>query len=55
MKSRRIDSRASRTAAYTCVSRAIAFLEEDARFRGPDYLAEIFSEMIKVIEDEPIE
>jgi methyltransferase (TIGR00027 family) len=42
MISRRIDTRASRTAAYTCVSRACASLEKDARFRGPDYLAEIF-------------
>jgi methyltransferase (TIGR00027 family) len=42
MRSRRIDSRASKTAAYTCILRASAFLEKDARFRGPDHLAEIF-------------
>jgi methyltransferase (TIGR00027 family) len=42
MRSRRIDTRASRTAAWTCVSRASAYLEKDARFRGPDHLAEIF-------------
>jgi methyltransferase (TIGR00027 family) len=45
MKSRRIDTRASRTAAYTCVSRAGAYLEKDIRFRGPDHLAEIFLPM----------
>lgn len=45
MKSRRIDTRESRTAAYTCVSRAGAYLEKDIRFRGPDHLAELFLPM----------
>jgi len=37
-----VEKRASRTAAYTCVSRACAHLEPDERFRGPDHLARIF-------------
>jgi methyltransferase (TIGR00027 family) len=32
----------SRTASYTCFSRACANREKDARFRGPDDLAEVF-------------
>lgn len=38
---RRIETKASRTAAYTCFSRACATREKDPRFRGPDNLAEI--------------
>lgn len=40
MKERRIETKASRTAAYTCFSRACARRESDPRFRGPDHLAE---------------
>ncbi len=36
----RIRTRSSRTAAYTCFSRACATREADPRFRGPDTLAE---------------
>jgi methyltransferase (TIGR00027 family) len=36
---RRIEHRASRTAAYTCFSRACANREPDPRFRGPDDMA----------------
>lgn len=38
---RRIETRASQTAGYTCFSRACATREKDPRFRGPDYLAEV--------------
>jgi methyltransferase (TIGR00027 family) len=38
---RRIDTRASRTAAYNCFSRACATREKDPRFRGPDTLAQV--------------
>ncbi len=41
MEKRRIESKASRTAAYTCFSRACATREKDPQFRGPDYLAEV--------------
>jgi len=41
MASRRIETKASRTAAYTCFSRACATRESDTRFRGPDTLAEV--------------
>jgi methyltransferase (TIGR00027 family) len=40
MSKRRIETKSSRTAAYTCFSRGCATREEDPRFRGPDYLAE---------------
>jgi len=39
--SRRIETKASRTAAYTCFSRACATREKNPCFRGPDNLAEI--------------
>jgi methyltransferase (TIGR00027 family) len=39
------DQKASRTAGYTCFSRACANKEMDAHLRGPDYLAEIFLPM----------
>jgi methyltransferase (TIGR00027 family) len=41
MTTRRIETKASRTAAYTCFSRACATREKDPRFRGPDNLAEV--------------
>jgi len=41
MATRRIETKASRTAAYTCFSRACATREKDPRFRGPDTLAEV--------------
>lgn len=37
---RRIETKASQTAGFTCFTRACATRDEDARFRGPDYLAE---------------
>jgi methyltransferase (TIGR00027 family) len=40
MPERRIETKASRTAGYTCFSRACAARERDPRFRGPDHLAE---------------
>jgi methyltransferase (TIGR00027 family) len=42
MMERKIEREGSSTAGYTCFSRACATREEDERFRGPDYLAEIF-------------
>jgi methyltransferase (TIGR00027 family) len=42
MTERRIERKGSSTAGYTCFSRACATREPDERFRGPDYLAEIF-------------
>jgi methyltransferase (TIGR00027 family) len=42
MEKRTKDEKASSTAGYTCFSRACATREKDERFRGPDYLAEIF-------------
>ncbi len=41
MSKRRIDTKSSQTAAYTCFSRGCATREKDPRFRGPDYMAEI--------------
>ena len=41
MSNRRIETRASQTAGYTCFSRACATREKDPRLRGPDYLAEV--------------
>jgi methyltransferase (TIGR00027 family) len=41
MPKRRIETKSSRTAAYTCFSRGCATREKDPRFRGPDYMAEI--------------
>jgi methyltransferase (TIGR00027 family) len=41
MAKRRIETKASRTAAYNCFSRACATREKDPRFRGPDDLAEV--------------
>jgi methyltransferase (TIGR00027 family) len=40
MKAKRIETRTSRTASYTCFARGCATREKDPRFRGPDYLAE---------------
>jgi methyltransferase (TIGR00027 family) len=42
MAERKIEREGSSTAGYTCFSRACATREQDTRFRGPDYLAEIF-------------
>jgi methyltransferase (TIGR00027 family) len=42
MADRKIEREGSSTAGYTCFSRACASREKDERFRGPDYLAEIF-------------
>ena len=42
MTKRTIDRKASNTAGYTCFSRACATREKDERFRGPDYMAEVF-------------
>jgi methyltransferase (TIGR00027 family) len=42
MAERRIEHKASRTASYTCFSRACACAESDKRFRGPDDMAQIF-------------
>jgi methyltransferase (TIGR00027 family) len=42
MTERKIERKGSSTAGYTCFSRACAAREQDERFRGPDYLAEIF-------------
>jgi methyltransferase (TIGR00027 family) len=42
MTERKIEREGSSTAGYTCFSRACATRERDERFRGPDYLAEIF-------------
>jgi methyltransferase (TIGR00027 family) len=42
MTERKIEREGSSTAGYTCFSRACANREQDERFRGPDYLAEIF-------------
>ncbi len=39
---RRIETGFSRTAGYTCFSRACATRERDERFRGPDTMAEVF-------------
>jgi hypothetical protein len=41
MATLRIETKASRTAAYNCFSRACATREKDPRFRGPDTLAEV--------------
>jgi methyltransferase (TIGR00027 family) len=41
MANKRIATKASRTAAYNCFSRACATREKDPRFRGPDNLAEV--------------
>lgn len=40
MTDRRIETRTSQTASYTCFARGCATREKDPRFRGPDYLAE---------------
>jgi hypothetical protein len=37
---KRIETKTSRTASYTCFARGCATREKDPRFRGPDYLAE---------------
>jgi methyltransferase (TIGR00027 family) len=42
MAKRAIESKASTIAGYTCFSRACATREKDERFRGPDYMAEVF-------------
>ncbi len=42
MAKRAIERKASNTAGYTCFSRACATKEQDERFRGPDYMAEVF-------------
>jgi methyltransferase (TIGR00027 family) len=41
MANKRIATKASRTAAYNCFSRACATREKDPGFRGPDNLAEV--------------
>jgi methyltransferase (TIGR00027 family) len=40
MAAKRIETRASQTAGYTCFCRACAACERDPRLRGPDHLAE---------------
>ncbi|MBN2085732.1 MAG: SAM-dependent methyltransferase [Anaerolineales bacterium] len=40
MAVKRIETKASQTAGYTCFSRACAAREKDPRFRGPDHIAE---------------
>ncbi|MBN2007251.1 MAG: class I SAM-dependent methyltransferase [Anaerolineae bacterium] len=42
MAESKVERKGSSTAGYTCFSRACAAREKDARFRGPDHLAEIF-------------
>jgi methyltransferase (TIGR00027 family) len=42
MTERKIERKGSSTAGYTCFSRACAARATNERFRGPDYLAEIF-------------
>jgi methyltransferase (TIGR00027 family) len=42
MAERKIEREGSSTAGYTCFSRACATREQDERFQGPDYLAEVF-------------
>jgi methyltransferase (TIGR00027 family) len=42
MAGRSIEKKPSSTAAYNCLSRACAARERDARFRGPDDMAEVF-------------
>ncbi len=49
MAERTIERKGSSTAGYTCFSRACAVREKDERFRGPDYLAEIFPPLIPQI------
>ncbi len=39
---RTIERKSSSTAGYTCFSRACANREPDARFRGPDDMAQVF-------------
>jgi methyltransferase (TIGR00027 family) len=41
MPNRRIETKASQTASYTCFARGCATREKDPRFRGPDYMAEV--------------
>ena len=41
MSNRRIETKASQTASYTCFARGCATREKGPRFRGPDYLAEV--------------
>ena len=41
MVKRQLETKSSRTAAYTCFSRACATREKDSHFRCPDTLAEI--------------
>jgi methyltransferase (TIGR00027 family) len=41
MPNRRIETKASRMASYTCFARGCATREKDLRFRGPDYMAEV--------------
>ena len=50
MANRRIETKSSQTADYTCFSRGCAARENDPRFRGPDYMAEIlFPPMAKLM------
>lgn len=42
MAESKVERKGSSTAGYTCFSRACAAREQDERFRGPDYLAEMF-------------
>jgi methyltransferase (TIGR00027 family) len=41
MSNKRIETKSSRTAAYTCFARGCATREKDPRFRGPDDMAEV--------------
>jgi methyltransferase (TIGR00027 family) len=50
MQERRIETRSSQTADYTCFSRGCATREKDPHFRGPDYMAEVlFPPMVKLM------
>ena len=41
MTNRRIETKSSQTASYTCFARGCATREKNPRFRGPDYMAEV--------------
>ncbi|HVP22042.1 MAG TPA: SAM-dependent methyltransferase [Anaerolineaceae bacterium] len=50
MSERRIETRSSETASFTCFSRGCATRERDPRFRGPDDMAELlFPPMAKLM------
>ncbi|MBN2245579.1 MAG: SAM-dependent methyltransferase [Candidatus Aminicenantes bacterium] len=52
MTNRRLETKSSRTASYTCFSRGCATREKDPRFRGPDTMAELlFPPLVRLILD----